>query len=126
MIMKSSLLHNFVFCFFAVIVSSFVLYGSMLDADAQDSYLVLIFVQTILRDSDGNLVSYLESSKFTDVDTQRLLKFLETEASEKDPVIVIGGQDFQVIRRVETITFDFQSVALEWSYGYHLRFGRRS
>jgi hypothetical protein len=29
---------------------------------------LFIFVQTTVRDSDGRLVAYLESSKFTDLD----------------------------------------------------------
>ena len=67
---------------------------------------LFIFVQTTVRDSDGQLVAYLESSKFTDLNLELLGPFLDFEASRgSDPVVTINGEEYQVIRRVQSKTF---------------------
>jgi len=69
-----------------------------------------IFVQTLLENSNGQVVTYLTSDKFTDLNTDALQKLLDKEASEKDPIIDINGQKFQVIKRKLTITYDKENV----------------
>ncbi len=72
---------------------------------------LFISVQTILRDSDGNLIAYLESTKFTDLNRPALERFLDYEASRgDDPVTRINGENYQVIRRAQDYTFDSESV----------------
>jgi hypothetical protein len=67
---------------------------------------LFIFVQTTVRNSDGQLVVYLESSKFTDLNLELLGPFLDFEATRgNDPVITISGEEYQVIRRVQSKTF---------------------
>jgi len=67
---------------------------------------LFIFVQTTIRNSDGQLVTYLESSKFTDLNLELLGLFLDFEASRgNDPIVTINGEEYQVIRRVQTKTF---------------------
>jgi hypothetical protein len=67
---------------------------------------LFIFVQTTVRDSDGRLVAYLESSKFTDLNLRLLGPFLDFEASRgNDPIVTIDGEEYQVIRRVQSKTF---------------------
>lgn len=68
---------------------------------------VFIFAQTTVRNSDGQLVAYLESTKFTDLNLGAVKSFLDFEASRgNDPVITIDGMQYQVIRRVQSQTFD--------------------
>ena len=68
---------------------------------------VLIFVQSTIRNSDGILVAYLESSKFTDLNLSGMKTFLNFEASRgNDPVIILDGEKYQVIRRVQSQSFD--------------------
>ena len=69
-----------------------------------------IFVQTLLENSDGQVVTYLTSDKFTDLDADALEELLETEVTENDPIINIDGQKFQVIKRKLTITYDKENV----------------
>jgi len=69
-----------------------------------------IFVQTLLENSDGQVVTYLTSDKFTDLDADALEELLDTEVSENDPIININGQKFQVIKRKLTITYDKENV----------------
>jgi len=67
---------------------------------------LFIFVQSTVRNSDGQLVTYLESSKFTDLNLELLGPFLDMEASRGvDPIVTINGEEYQVIRRVQSKTF---------------------
>lgn len=68
---------------------------------------VFVFVQSTLRDSEGTLVAYLESTKFTNIDRHSLDAFLDHEASRGvDPVVEIEGKEYQVIRRAQAQAFD--------------------
>ena len=68
---------------------------------------VFIFVQTTIRNPDGQLVTYLESSKFTNVNLDLLGPFLDYEATRgNDPIVTLDGKEYQVIRRVQSKTFD--------------------
>ena len=70
-----------------------------------------INVQSELRNSDGQLVSFLESSKFTDIDVLALHNFLDFEASVgNDPIMTIDGKKFQIIQRTTILTFDSENV----------------
>jgi len=62
-----------------------------------------IFVQTFLRNSNGQLITYLGSDRFTDVDEVALEGLLTLEDTEKDPIITINGKKFKVIKRGLTI-----------------------
>ncbi len=67
---------------------------------------LFIFVQSTIRNSDGQLVTYLESSKFTDLNLELLGTFLDFETSRgNDPTVTINEKEYQVIRRVQTKTF---------------------
>ena len=67
---------------------------------------LFIFVQTTIRNSDGQLVTYLESSKFTNLNFELLGPFLDMEASRgDDPTVTIDGEEYQVIRRTQSKTF---------------------
>jgi hypothetical protein len=67
---------------------------------------LFIFVQSTVRNSDGTLVAYLESTKFTNLDLSGLESFLDFEASRgNDPVVSLDGKSYQVIRRVQSQSF---------------------
>ena len=68
---------------------------------------IFIFVQTTIRNPEGQLVTYLESSKFSQLNMKFLTPFLDFEASRgDDPIVTINGEEYQVIRRVQSKTFD--------------------
>ena len=68
---------------------------------------IFVFVQSTVRNSDGTLIAYLESTKFTNLNLPALESFLDFEASRgNDPIITIDGQNYQVIRRVQSQVFD--------------------
>jgi len=72
---------------------------------------IFVFVQTTIRNSDGSLVVYLESSKFTNLNATALESFLDYEATRgNDPIITINEEQYQVIRRVQSQSFDSQGL----------------
>jgi len=99
--MKSGLI--IVGLFFLVVIS-LTNYTQGYQPDIEDE--VFIFVQTTVRNSDGQLVIYLESSKFTDINLELLGPFLDFEASRgTNSVVTINEKEYQVIRRIQSKTF---------------------
>lgn len=89
---------------FLLVVISATNYTSAYQTDIKDGLFIL--VQTTIRNSDGQLVAYLESSKFTDLNLEKLGPFLDFEATRgNDPIVTIDGSEYQVIRRVQSKTF---------------------
>ncbi len=77
-----------------------------------------IFVQTIVENSDGELVTYLTSDKLSDLNKRELENLLESEVSEKDPIVSIAGQKYQVIKRKQTISHDRDNVIASTMLAY--------
>ena len=102
--MNKIILFSFAFLLFPM-SNSFGAYQTELGDD------LFIFVQSTIRNSDGTLVAYLESSKFTDLNKSGLKTFLDFEASRgADPIIILDGQNYQVIRRVQSHSFDSEGL----------------
>ena len=57
-----------------------------------------------------NVITYLTSDKFTDLNMIALKELLDKEVTEKDPIMDINGQKFQVMKRKLTITYDKENV----------------
>ena len=79
---------------------------------------IFIFLQSTVRNSDGVLIAYLESSKFTELNKPGLEFFLDVEAYVDDPIITIDEQNYQVIRRVhsQSVGYDGLVAATILSY----------
>ncbi len=104
--MKSGLI--LVGLFFLVVIS-LTNYTQAYQTDIEDG--LFIFVQTTIRNSDGQLITYLESSKFTDLNLELLEPFLDFEASRgNDPIVTINGEEYQVIRRAQSKTFPMEDL----------------
>ncbi len=89
---------------FFLIIISLTNYTQAYQTDIEGG--LFIFVQTTVRNSDGQLITYLESSKFTDLNLELLGPFLDFEFSRgNDPVVTINEKEYQVIRRVQSKTF---------------------
>ena len=73
-------------------------------------YGVFIFVQTIIENSEGQIVTYLVSDKFTNVNPESLNFLLDSQVTENDPVITIGDSKYQVIKRQQSIDYDKKNV----------------
>ena len=76
------------------------------------------FVQIIHRDSDGNLLAYIESDKISTFDKETITELMDLESSlGTDPIYLINANQVQVIVRqhvteVETITLSTDSQLL--------------
>lgn len=82
---------------------------------------LFVFVQTIIRNSDGTLVVYLESTKFSDLNVPALELVLDYEASSgNDSVITIDGQQYQIIRRVQSQSFDSDGLVASTVLSYNI------
>jgi len=112
MIMKKNIL-------FAIIATAAVFSFSFMSysyAQSQSSkipipqYGVFIFVQTIVKNSEGQIVTYLASDKFTDVNIESLNFLLDSLATENDPIVSIGDNKYQIIKRKKTIDYDKKNV----------------
>jgi len=89
---------------FFLVITSLTNYTQAYQTNIEDG--LFIFVQSTIRNSDGQLVTYLESSKFTDLNLELLGPFLDFEtARANDPIVTINEKEYQVIRRVQTKTF---------------------
>ena len=73
-------------------------------------YPVITFVQSFLYNSDGQLITYLASDKFSDINLGALNRLLNSEANENDPIITINDKKFQIIQRELTVTYDKDNV----------------
>ena len=70
-----------------------------------------ILVQSTVRNSDGSLIVYLESTKFSDLNLSSLESFLDFETSRgNDPIITIDETQFQVIRRAQSQSFNSEGL----------------
>ena len=77
-----------------------------------------IFVQTFVENSDEQLVTYLTSDKLSDLNKRELENLLEAEVTEKDPIVTIEGQKYQVIKRKQTISHDKENVIASTMLAY--------
>lgn len=102
--MNKIILFAFAFLVFPL-SNSFGAYQSEIGDDA------FVFVQTSIRNSDGQLVVYLESTKFTDFNLAALESFLDYEATRgNDPIVMIDDQQYQIIQRVQSQSFNSEGL----------------
>ena len=99
---------NFISVLLIAVFSVTILISSSFAQTASDPNRdVYIFVQTFVRNSDGQLVHYFENDKFTHKHFNELHEFLDFEASRSsDTVYDVNGQKFQLIKRSQTTQND--------------------
>jgi len=69
-----------------------------------------IIVQTIVKNQDNQVVTYLTSNTFTNIDWEGLDTLLKSEASENDPIIIKDGKKFLIIKRQKTVIYGDSNV----------------
>jgi len=97
-----------------ILLSFILLLSSAFAQNSQPASLdVYIFVQTFVRNSDGQLVHYFENDKFTVKNLAALDVFLDLEASRGNaPEYDLEGKKFQLIQRSKVLEIDsYQLVA---------------
>ena len=87
-----------------ILLSVFVIPITYAETYAEIPY---IFVQIIHKDSDGNLLAYLQSDRVSDANLDMINEMLDHESARGvDPIYQINGNVFQVITRENTLQFD--------------------
>lgn len=91
--------------FFILVIIPFLIIPAY--AQTMDGF---IFVQNILHDSDGNLITAQQVTKIGYLNQGVLDRFLDEEASQNDPIVTASGQRMQIIERAVTLDFDSRDV----------------
>ena len=72
---------------------------------------IYIFVQVVQRDSNGNIVSFLQSDKMTDLNPNTLNYYVDSRAQIMDiPVYNFGGQLVQAYGEKFTVTQEIKDI----------------
>jgi len=80
------------------------------DTQVLSKYGITILVQTFVHNSEGKLVTYLASDKFSFVNLGALTNLLNFEESKNDPIISFDEKKYQVITRRVTIPYEKENV----------------
>ena len=101
---------SYVLCIFSIIIFS-VFSTEVFAQLVPEDDIFFMFIQVTLRNSDGELVTYMESDKLFDVDRKIINDSLDhISSSVKIPIFELNDVKFQVFI-VETITeFDFSTM----------------
>ena len=107
--MKNHYLFLLAVSIFTISILSFTAYGQLSSNEFSQEGDTFVFVQTTLRNSDGQLVTHLVSNEFTDLNRAALDSLLDEELSESDRILNINGKNFQLIQRQSTTIFDTEN-----------------
>jgi len=71
---------------------------------------IIVFVQGTLRNSDGYLITYLESSKITYFDLQALEQFFKVQVSNENAQMVsVDGKNYQILQITRMIEYEHKT-----------------
>ena len=114
---------SYVLCIFSIIVVS-VFTSESFAQPSPSSDIFFIFVQVTLRNSDGNLVTYMESNKLIDVNEKIINDSLNQFSSSTEiPIFELNDTKFQVFI-IETIT-EFDSTTMFANAHYYVTIEER-
>ena len=95
---------SYVLCIFSIIAFSVFSSEAFAQISQPEDDIFFIFIQVTLRNSDGQLITYLESQKFFDVDNKMINDSLDHFSSSMEiPVFQLNDIKFQVFI-IETYT----------------------
>tara|TARA_B000000460_G_scaffold46987_1_gene30067 strand:+ start:563 stop:1009 length:447 start_codon:yes stop_codon:yes gene_type:complete len=113
----------YVLCIFSIITVS-VFTSESFAQPSPSSDIFFIFVQVTLRNSDGNLVTYMESNKLIDVNEKIINDSLNQFSSSMEiPIFELNDTKFQVFI-IETIT-EFDSTTMFANAHYYVTIEER-
>ena len=97
----------FVLCIFSIIVFSVFSSEAFAQISQPEDGIFFMFVQVTLRNSDGNLVTYMESNKFFDVNKKIINDSLDHFSSSMEiPIFELNDTKFQVFIIESDTEFD--------------------
>ena len=96
-----------VLCVFSIIVLSVFSSEAFAQMPQAENNIFFMFVQVTLRNSDGNLVTYMESNKLFDVDKKIINDSLDHFSSSMEiPIFELNNTKFQVFIIESMTEFD--------------------
>ncbi len=97
----------FVLCIFSIIVFSAFSSEAFAQIPQPEDDIFFMFVQVTLRNSDGNLVTYMESNKLFDIDKKIINDSLDHFSSSMEiPIFELNDTKFQVFIIESMTEFD--------------------
>ena len=115
---------SYVLCIFSIIVFS-VFSTEVFAQPVPGDDIFFMFIQVTLRNSDGELVAYMESDKLVNLDRKIINDSLDHVSSYVEiPIYVLNNVKFQVFI-VETIT-EFNSSTMYANAYYNVTIGDRT
>ena len=107
----------YVLCIFSIIIFSVFSSEAFAQIPQPEDNIFLIFLQVTLRNSDGDLITYMESSKFSHVDNKIINDSLDYISSCTEiPIFQLNDIKFQVFIIEVTDEFDSNRMYARASY----------
>ena len=98
---------SYVLCIFSIIVFSIFSSEAFAQTSQPEDNIFTMFVQVTVRNSDGDLITYMESSKLYDVDKKIINDSLDHISSSGEiPIFELNDTKFQVFIIQTTTEFD--------------------
>ena len=98
---------SYVLCIFSIIVFSIFSSEAFAQTSQTEDNIFTMFVQVTVRNSDGDLITYMESSKLYDVDKKIINDSLDYISSSGEiPIFELNDTKFQVFIIQTTTEFD--------------------
>ena len=98
---------SYVLCIFSIIVFSIFSSEAFAQTSQPEDNIFTIFIQVTVRNSDGDLITYMESSKLYDVDKKIINDSLDYISSSGEiPIFELNDTKFQVFIIQTTTEFD--------------------
>ena len=98
---------SYVLCIFSIIVFSIFSSEAFAQTSQPEDNIFTMFVQVTVRNSDGDLITYMESSKLYDVDKKIINDSLDHISSSGEiPIFELHDTKFQVFIIQTTTEFD--------------------
>ena len=98
---------SYVLCIFSIIVFSIFSSEAFAQTSQPEDNIFTMFVQVTVRNSDGDLITYMESSKLYDVDKKIINDSLDYISSSGEiPIFELNDTKFQVFIIQTTTEFD--------------------
>jgi len=108
---------SYVLCIFSIIIFSVFSSEAFAQIPQPEDNIFLIFLQVTLRNSDGGLITYMESSKFSHVDNKIINDSLDYISSSTEiPIFQLNDIKFQVFIIEVTDEFDSNTMYARASY----------
>ena len=98
---------SYVLCIFSIIVFSIFSSEAFAQTSQPEDNIFTMFIQVTVRNSDGDLITYMESSKLYDVDKKIINDSLDYISSSGEiPIFELNDTKFQVFIIQTTTEFD--------------------